>query len=552
MMKREERLSESDVEPDEVVVVGVGGDDDDRLSSLPDDLIGRILSFLPTRQAAVTSQLSRRWRRVWPAHVAALNLSVRDLPRQRRSTVRRRFEFATLARESLLRFPTTGIPSISLEIDNYINIAADGWFSQAMERAVGSVRVTSLRGLIGGMDLPPCARAVTMAVTSPRTVLTLPDDSLVFGRLAELSLSLVRLGGGGERPLDEFLSSCCPRLRILRLRAVRGHAVCRLVLNTLDLLEVLDINGIDDLATLDVSAPNLRCLNVRSCFRSGGDGAGAVAVSAPRIEAIGWYRSYPKHLTFRSGLARIRRLDGPLKLPAIGRRDQFDAPCTMQLLQSCSFVVGHLDMELVMPDEMTLLNWLGTQPAEAAGSDTGVCEDLIRRVPELPRVTVLSLNIRWSFTGGGGIAPSLASLLSRTPSLTRLHIHTRPYCFSDSQEGEAQQSWHTWLSKDGDISRRSLGRPLGCLREVRVDGLTGADREECRLVELLLTTIAPPSLETMSLAFLRHAVSFIIEDIAREIPVHFPMMATGRWERSPLNVLTWKKNTLNENYHMIN
>jgi hypothetical protein len=71
MMKRKEISSDqSDVDPDEVVAVA----GDDRLSSLPDDLICRILSFLPTREAALTSQLSRRWRRVWPADVAALNL----------------------------------------------------------------------------------------------------------------------------------------------------------------------------------------------------------------------------------------------------------------------------------------------------------------------------------------------------------------------------------------------------------------------------------------------------------------------------------------------
>ncbi|CAN6334960.1 unnamed protein product [Urochloa humidicola] len=38
----------------------------DRLSSLPDDLLRRILRFAPAREAASTAVLSRRWRRVWP------------------------------------------------------------------------------------------------------------------------------------------------------------------------------------------------------------------------------------------------------------------------------------------------------------------------------------------------------------------------------------------------------------------------------------------------------------------------------------------------------
>uniref|UniRef100_A0A0E0JC69 Uncharacterized protein n=1 Tax=Oryza nivara TaxID=4536 RepID=A0A0E0JC69_ORYNI len=125
-----------------------------------------------------------------------------------------------------------------------------------MERAVGSVRVT------------------------------------VFGRLAELSLS-----------------SCCPRLR---LRAVR-----RLALHTLDHLEVLDINGVDDLEALDVSAPKPpvpepeRPLLLPPSPRR---------VSRPPVGTAATRSISP----FRSGLARVRRLDGPLKLAVVRRRDQFD------------------------------------------------------------------------------------------------------------------------------------------------------------------------------------------------------------------------------------
>lgn len=387
---------------------GVGGGD--RLSGLPDELIGRILSFLPTPQAVLTAQLSRRWRRAW-AHVAALNLSVRDFVR--------RAKFFALATVALARFPTPGIPAISVEVDHHIYLV-DEWYDRAMARAVGSVRVASLRAL-SFLRLPPCTRAEALHVTAPRTRLTLPEADLAFGRLAELSLTLLQLGGA--RPLDEFLASCCPGLRTLRLRRVRGHPVRRLALRT-GALEVLDLDTVDDLATLDVVAANLRCLSVRSCFRLPRDG-GAVTVSAPRIEAVCWYRSYPEQLTFRDrdGLAHVRRLAGPLKLPTLGRWDQFDAPYTTQLLRSCALAVDRLDMELVVPDEMALLNWVGA-PAEARAT----CEDLIRHVPALPCVRVLSLKIRWGF--GGGVTSRLASFLSRTPSLTRLRIYASPYCLT--------------------------------------------------------------------------------------------------------------------------
>lgn len=105
------------------------------------------------------------------------------------------------------------------------------------------------------------------------------------------------------------LSSCCPRLR---LRAVR-----RLALHTLDHLEVLDINGVDDLEALDVSAPKPpvpepeRPLLLPPSPRR---------VSRPPAGTAATRSISP----FRSGLARVRRLDGPLKLAVVRRRDQFD------------------------------------------------------------------------------------------------------------------------------------------------------------------------------------------------------------------------------------
>jgi hypothetical protein len=149
-----------------------------------------------------------------------------------------------------------------------------------------------------------------------------------------------------------------------------------------------------------------------------------VVVSAPRVESVCWYRSYPKRLIFRADgtLTRVRRLSG-LKLATLGRSDQFDYPYTKQLLQACSLTTEYLELDLLLPDEMTLLNWLGPE-ARASSS----CEDLMTYVPKLPRVTVLSLTVRWRIHAN--VVPCLASPLSRVPSVTTLYVDYAPYCIT--------------------------------------------------------------------------------------------------------------------------
>lgn len=51
---------------------------DDRLSSLPDDFIHKIISFISIKQAIGTSTLSSRWRFIWTS-LPYLNFSIHDL-----------------------------------------------------------------------------------------------------------------------------------------------------------------------------------------------------------------------------------------------------------------------------------------------------------------------------------------------------------------------------------------------------------------------------------------------------------------------------------------
>jgi hypothetical protein len=89
--------------------------------------------------------------------------------------------------------------------------------------------MTAQGGALDCLTLPRCLRAKSIAlrlsgICFQHCPLVLPEPGAPtwLGGLTELSLSMVRLQQERVRPLDVFLSSCCPQLRKLRLRKVSG------------------------------------------------------------------------------------------------------------------------------------------------------------------------------------------------------------------------------------------------------------------------------------------------------------------------------------------
>jgi hypothetical protein len=163
-----------------------GGSDEDRLTSLPDDLLRLILRGLPsTADAAQTSLLSRRWVCLW-AGIPEIWFRGPVVPGR---------VHAALAAYAAHAGPP--ILALSIVTDAPVD-----------EEAVGIIEL-------------PCLENATKIQMRLGCLGLAPPDSGVFARLETLLLNNVRFHG--ERELSEAVSSArCPSLRRLTVRGARG------------------------------------------------------------------------------------------------------------------------------------------------------------------------------------------------------------------------------------------------------------------------------------------------------------------------------------------
>ncbi|OEL24700.1 hypothetical protein BAE44_0014284 [Dichanthelium oligosanthes] len=486
------------------VAVG-GGGGDDRLSDLPDGILEHVLSFLPAADAVRSSVLSRRWLRVW-THAPALNLSDEHL----------QYRFLGFAREVLARYGAPDIPALNVTIGCESNLGPDtaAWLRDAMERVVESISVTvTAPGPLEQLTLPRGLRAksITLGLSGisfqhDPLVLPEPGAPTAFGSLTELSLSRVRLQER-VRSLGEFLSSCCPGLRKLHLS--------------------------------------------KWCIYT------EVEISAPRLEVVSWSGYLPKHLSFLNGTQCIRWLSGLcFYLPGKECR----STSAVRLLEMCSSV-NYLSVCIDIPDSTT---------------PSMLTQEELKHVLQLPNIRVLSLQLVAILRFiSCPIAPIVFSFLRRCPNLTRLHIDLSmlhqfsrldPEYLMDNDETEVKKPWQStdcnlWKACRDQLQQSSL-------REIRISGFMGTDRE-MELADVLFGVgAARPALERISisllpqlrqgmdgspvcgvgatsLAFRRMSMSFPqlvrhMDSIGVKMKAQFPLVG-GYWETIPRKELMWTR-----------
>ncbi|TVU50020.1 hypothetical protein EJB05_01371, partial [Eragrostis curvula] len=440
----------------------------DLISGLHDDLLLRILSFLPAAsEVARTAVLSRRWRHLWPKAVA-LRFAVGSEPKDYHYTQADRDDARALiaaATATLRRRASADVEALEVSLvytsnedwyidDPYIGYhhehyhAVDvtsahlaSWLAFAARRVTGRLVLAvptvprrrpwtpvpeyeykyadereAERELVA--ELPSSARVREMSLTLGKATLKLPLAAAgAFLALTDVLLSHARLAGAGDgnhcfRLGNLFSSSCAPRLRRLQLKYVEGVAP-ELRLDAAETLEELRLLHLRDMRGLDVAAPGLRDLGVEECFW-----LNSVRLSAPRLEVMACEQTgCVERLRFDAGAAASLRRIELLQLSAHWFqvrdekvKDDDSDSAAVWFLRHCT-AVDRLGLEVMWPQVMS-------------GEEEVDYEDNMMRIPQLPNIRNLKIKFDSGWSVRHTIGATAAKLIAKCSDIEDLSIET--------------------------------------------------------------------------------------------------------------------------------
>ncbi|CAD6232182.1 unnamed protein product [Miscanthus lutarioriparius] len=258
-------------------------EEEDRLSSLPDDLLHSILRELPFKHAVRTSALSRRWAPQWLRALASsrvLDFTDRDLARGQlparaaAATMRRCLELHAEhgAPLDVFRVALMLPPGSS---DGVFGRDVVGWIASAVARGAREVEVEliptptpTLRGLVPDSDdgsaefveLPGdlfvARNSLARLALGGFSLGAVPAAPGGLAGLRSLSLSHVDLAGEAVRDVV----SSCRALEHLRLSSSGSWRECESIRIASETLRVLEIVGCIDVKQVRVTAPALESI----------------------------------------------------------------------------------------------------------------------------------------------------------------------------------------------------------------------------------------------------------------------------------------------------
>ncbi|KAG5516746.1 hypothetical protein RHGRI_037473 [Rhododendron griersonianum] len=243
----------------------------DRLSELPDHVLVHMLSLLPIREAIQTLVLSRRWKSLWTyvpsLHFRLFNscVSVRDIQR-----------FVTFVDETLIRSNRSKLEKFEVLCWYQPNFASDvnRWTKFAVWKGAKELHLSlPLAGLGSGGD--ECYELPQYLYTNSSfgdlgfsRCSVVPEGVVAWKSLTRLSIGCVKLS---EDVIHKILAGS-PVLEILELYKFKGFNRLRVSNSSVKKLILRNVWPICtteeymDSSKLEISAPNLRSLEITGCL----------------------------------------------------------------------------------------------------------------------------------------------------------------------------------------------------------------------------------------------------------------------------------------------
>ncbi|TVU21111.1 hypothetical protein EJB05_30728, partial [Eragrostis curvula] len=416
---------------------------EDRLSALPDDILVLILLRLDTiSEAARTSVLSLRWRRIWTLlPKLAFNLAP---------------DYHHI-REVLAAPETPALRRIFVVTKDDAPDSAAAWLPLAARRLSGYL---VYRNLVegqgddeeeedGAIALPCFGNATRIYLDLGFLALSLPSSG-VFTGLRELCLKSVRVQGQCE--LGDVVSSLrCPSLRKLRVCDTQGLA--RLAVQSESLLKI-DLQYLNGLQQLRIDALVLKELRLQSCFVGNQPVAN---ISAPQLVSLKWRDAYDPSSVQLVNLGKLQRLSSYFMLGYWQRYDVHNRG-VLQLLyrfQDIHRLIIALDYRKASSHPL-LCKMRNFQY---------VMED-IKVLPNVAFLTILVTDGRHTFGG------CLFQVLRLCAGIRRFSLFV-----CRSRDLEAESTCPTDCICDEATNWKTEELSLNGLQEVEITGLRGAEHE---------------------------------------------------------------------------
>lgn len=306
-MGKVESISEGKVDPIGEVIV-------DRISDLSDDLLVRVMGFLPVKDSARTCVLAKRWKNLWYS-IPSFHFCCNDNhPNVLKSTVKTTegekmgfIDFVNRFMKKLVKVTSLAELSLSYGLDRKYTGDIDKWVEFAAQKQLKSFKLD-----FGDKNDQPYNVGI----------LASPNVSSGFKKLIDLYLKGVDV----DNNVLEGLFSNSPLIE-------RLCVIGSLNLNNLKLeapnLKCLDTHRCNNLNHLSISAPNLKTVdisapNLNSLKVYAGTSLAQLKISAPDL--------------YNVTLALSNRSDGHLS------RDTFD--CLFNLLRQFTHIRKKLSVKL--------------------------------------------------------------------------------------------------------------------------------------------------------------------------------------------------------------